>query len=989
MSHLPGYPVDANNARRWVDSQYQSFAVESGAALALPNDHLQAGAKVRIGNNGIMDGTFTLSPSRSSTPCPITINTPSPASNVVSGFTGTIGGVLDSSQVGSGAQFQVKAYVLTDIEYLQWTATVTSDYTFVSSGNGQAAKEWRLRVINVSSGNTEPWPYWSLDVINSDVYDNLFCQYWKVTDIPYLQKSIRATTSNVFTFDTTSGSTLFKVVDSADFQLGRWNTRTGLVRSYVLDATNSDWSGGIGAGFEERGYLYDNALAILAYAKRDTDTFDRIQASQIANALVRIQNPDGGFPFSQNHMSVTGADKYYRSGAIAWAAYALLKTYSIFSFGASLNASHDQAGVKAAGKSALDYLHTLIRPEYGTLSGGSGVYVSGVFSESAIIPWHSTEHNIDAWFAFRQGELVFDSTTYADARRGILGGLLQNHWYESEGRFWQGIGSDGVPDSQGALDVHTWGSILLDAHKAQGRIDSIWPRVDSNYSVVVSGTSGLKAYSSAEGYPGAVDALWAEGTFGEIYAKQLHGATSPTSLGDMINFQEASGAFAYSVNRADLTYEINSYESLASTAWFLLVAELDQFIWNEGIYDDAASDWFKNEIGKKVPLGANGSGIIRRLTMGSSDYSDRVVRWPSFKREVDNIKPISLTVPLANDDKALNYIFNNTTLLNQDVTLQMGLVDSDGNDELMDLFKGKIESSRMSGGQLSISLLDRFKGFTETILGDTTSGGALQFVNSDHLPGDLMWTMVTCYGGFDTTQSSANTDINYASFIDWKNIFIGDSILLNAKFTGQKMSDFMTKMGKVLDSSFIFENNKLKFYRGSIQVSSEFNNLDNSSIKKVEVRLDEKKIVNKFRASGGWSVDSNYYTINQTDVDSASQVTYGVRDDKLEDSVVWLSDEASALNLAERYVFKGRNPLLNYEIKSTLGALYYRIGDGLNFDDQQLDVASTTNFYVEGFGVDMDTGETIIKTRNMPQLPAFILDVDTYSVLDKDYNFLL
>jgi hypothetical protein len=976
------YSVEAGLARDWIETQYQSFDVDSGCTIDVIGTESEVlGTFARIGNAGNIIGTFSLQPPLPSTPITIEVDSPAPATVVVSGYTGVIGGKLNTSVVGSGAQFQVQGFILTDVEYLQWTASVASDYTFTGSANGQGG-EWILRCINVSSGSTEIQPYWDVEVAGFEIYDNMFSEYWKVTDIPYKQESKRLSTQDIWNHDTTSGSTFIKIVDSADVQFARWNTRTGLVRSYVLDSTNSDWSGGEGAGFEERGYVYDNALAILALAKPNTSTTQKIRASQIANALVRNQDSSGAWAFSQNHMSVLGADKYFRSGAIAWAAYACLKTWDVFSF-ATANTSADQVSVRSAGGLCLDYLLTLIRPEYGTLSGGSGTYTSGVFSESAVIPWHSTEHNIDAWYAFQLGAEIFDNNTYAEAANGIITGLLEHHWDSTEGRFWQGIGSDGIPDSQGALDVHTWGSILLKSHRSDDRIDSIWPRITSNYAVDFMGQRGYKPYSPLEGYPGAEDALWAEGTFGEIYAKQMHGKASVSSLGGMITFQESSGAFAYSINRSDLTYEINSYESLASTAWFLLVAEQDQFIWNESPFEESVDDWLREQLALKSPI------LNRVFTIGSSNYVDRVIKWPTFNRSVDKTKPVTLSIPLANDDKALNYIVNSDSLLNTDCTLSINAVDSYAVVHSLNLFKGTIESVSQSGGKLNVNLMDRFKGFGESIIGDTTSGGALQFVDSNHLPGDLLWTMITSYGGLDNTKSSTNPDINYKSFTNWANIFEGDNIRLNAKFTGQKMIDIMTKFSDLLDSSFTFENNKLRFYRGSVNVSSLFISVGDSNIIDITVSKDDKKIINKQLVSGGWSVDSSYYTVNVTEVDTVSQGSFGIRESKVEDNVLWFVDSASAKNLAERYIFKQKNPLLEYNIKGGLGSSVLLMGDGLHFSDSQLDVDSSTSFYIEGLKVDLDTGETVIKTRNMPQLDSFILDVDTYSVLDQDYNYLL
>jgi len=381
--------------------------------------------------------------------------------------------------------------------------------------------------------------------------------------------------------------------------------------------------------------------------------------------------------------------------------------------------------------------------------------------------------------------------------------------------------------------------------------------------------------------------------------------------------------------------------------------------------------------------------IQRKFTISGSDFSDRVIRWPTIKRDFDRPKPTSLTIPLANDDKALNTLINDLDLLTTDCILQIGLTHPTSGDEFIDLFKGTIASVSASNGKLNVSLLDRFKGFSETLIGDTSSDGAVSFTSSEYYPGDLLWTMVTCYGGLSGVESSTNPDIDYNSWTSWKDVFEEDTILMQANFTGQKMSDFMLKMSETLDSAFVFEDNKLRFYRLDATVNSLGISLGDRAITEVNVLLDDKKVVNRQKVSAAYDVSSSEFQARVVGVNSASQGTYNVRESSIEDSTVWLTNSASALNLTERLIYKDAFPYREYGIDTTFEAAVLCLGDGFRFNDLQLDVSSATDFMVSGNEINMDTGAVKLKTRALPALQPFILDVTTFQVLDKTYNFLL
>ncbi|KKL99597.1 hypothetical protein LCGC14_1812830 [marine sediment metagenome] len=78
------------------------------------------------------------------------------------------------------------------------------------------------------------------------------------------------------------------------------------------------------------------------------------------------------------------------------------------------------------------------------------------------------------------------------------------------------------------------------------------------------------------------------------------------------------------------------------------------------------SSFFLQQTGKKSPI------LERQLAIGDSDYSGRVIRWPSFRRKWNDIRPVSLTIGLANEDQALNFFRDDPTAGQVGVTIKAG-----------------------------------------------------------------------------------------------------------------------------------------------------------------------------------------------------------------------------------------------------------------------------------------------------------------------------
>jgi len=81
------------------------------------------------------------------------------------------------------------------------------------------------------------------------------------------------------------------------------------------------------------------------------------------------------------------------------------------------------------------------------------------------------------------------------------------------------------------------------------------------------------------------------------------------------------------------------------------------------------SSWFKAEAVKTRPQ------VRRRYTLGGSDYSERVLKWPSVARAWDDVRPLSINLDLANEDGELNLFHEEKSQLETRGTVEVGFAD--------------------------------------------------------------------------------------------------------------------------------------------------------------------------------------------------------------------------------------------------------------------------------------------------------------------------
>ena len=410
------------------------------------------------------------------------------------------------------------------------------------------AGSWALGLLDAHAAYAPTGAAWP----DAGVYAGWQVRAYVVTDTAYLVGTQPARSDNTFAFpDSRPGTKVFQLVDAATGHvLAEQAPDFGLLRSY--------------AG-ETRVYTYDQALAVITGLDVGADVH------RLVAGLRALQRSDGSFAESADVRNPAAAAPLTRTGIDAVATYALLRATQ-----ALAPTDPARAAVREAARTGVDWLLAQRRPD-GLVGAGTGDYrADGSLDPTAAPGWVSTEHNLDTWQALRLARTVLvggpadPDVTGAFAQLGDA--LVASLWDAGAGRFRQGLGPDGAPDTTDPLDVSSWGALFL---TASGHRDLAAQALahTAAFRSTRAGRSGYRAYYPQPAFPQAPANVWAEGTAGVALARAHTGDTAGAAadVAQLADLQQTDGALPYAVADDDST-AMSSVPSVAATAWFVLVS---------------------------------------------------------------------------------------------------------------------------------------------------------------------------------------------------------------------------------------------------------------------------------------------------------------------------------------------------------------------------------------------------------------------------------
>ncbi|HKI99956.1 MAG TPA: hypothetical protein VKB51_15885 [bacterium] len=350
---------------------------------------------------------------------------------------------------------------------------------------------------------------------------------------------------------------------------------------------------------------------------------------------------------------------------------------------------------------------------------------------------------------------------------------------------------------------------------------------------------------------------------------------------------------------------------------------------------------------------------LRRFTLGGSDYSDAVLRWPTLRFRADTIDLGTTTLQLTNIGRAFQAVVDCPALLTTSVELALGYAHPDSGPEYLSLFLGVPSHAAFERGgtELRLQLQGRTRRLSDVSLGTATQSAGLDFTGSASHPADLAWTLITCHGGFSTLTSESNPDIDYAGWRAWQDADAVRDVRVQAYLTGERIYQVLDTLA-LMDSRVIsFENGRLRFRDAVQPFGAAPPAFPPETVLEASLALDPARLVTRFFVEAAYDPTKGAFTAQYSKVHSAAEATFGEHSARFSSRGVWFAGGADARYLAEDRVRFGHALLPLLQVRTPLaGGLQQGVGEVVAWSDSYFGIAAQP-FRVLEQAVDLQTGE--------------------------------
>lgn len=385
------------------------------------------------------------------------------------------------------------------------------------------------------------------------------------------------------------------------------------------------------------------------------------------------------------------------------------------------------------------------------------------------------------------------------------------------------------------------------------------------------------------------------------------------------------------------------------------------------------------------------SSIIKRFTFNGSDVSARVTEYAEVSHNAVDFIAGDFVLELENASQTFNPMLFNKQQFYKAGTFEYGFATATGSEDLIQLYGGVLTKMAFGKGAVRLHFQDKLTRLKERYIG--TDKTPVAYTSSNYNPADLAWYLVTSYGGLSVVASTSNPDIDYQTWVDWKAVFTGDSVVVQAHFKGEDVAVALEKIARLTDSTIFDEgDNALDFARWSAITSYYHTVTDSHMLDSPEIEISGDEMINKVDVLIGFDPITTSWTGTITRQNTPSVNSYGEHKEVYDDTNVWFVNSVAAINQADRITFRRKEPNLRAKIRTPLAYLDAVVGDMVyltsrvhSFDAKLMTLAA--------YSIDVDNHTMVLEVdegfgRSPGKMAGFILDDDYYGLLDQSYNAL-
>ena len=332
----------------------------------------------------------------------------------------------------------------------------------------------------------------------------------------------------------------------------------------------------------------------------------------------------------------------------------------------------------------------------------------------------------------------------------------------------------------------------------------------------------------------------------------------------------------------------------------------------------------------------NPRSIVKQFTFNDSVFSDRVTRFPAISKAYADVVGKPFTITLENASQIMNDVIQNRTNFRSSGELSFGYQFNPSHVDFGCVGKGFLINANYNNSTVRLNFKNQMDILSQVFVStDTTSQQGASFINSNWNPADLTFDILTTnsYGaGLDSTTDASNANIDYESWVQWKNTFGSESIVVQGFFPyGTNYVQALQGIAEITDSAIYVEaNNKVYFRRNLVGTNSFSAVVSGSDIISFEAKGDAYDMCNRYSVPISFSVQSNAVIGPASTVtrdNTASINSYNVIRKQPTSNLIWYVDTAGAANLGDRIVFRRKEPEVALTVKTPLKYMQQQLGD--------------------------------------------------------------
>jgi hypothetical protein len=366
------------------------------------------------------------------------------------------------------------------------------------------------------------------------------------------------------------------------------------------------------------------------------------------------------------------------------------------------------------------------------------------------------------------------------------------------------------------------------------------------------------------------------------------------------------------------------------------------------------------------------------FTLGSSDFSSRVDKWPTLKKTINDLRPVNPRITLMNQDGDLNFFIDDVSKIANagsiiSGTLDLGFTHPTSGDEVIRIYTGQLDDITFNKDKVTILLKDKLHALSERTVG---TADAPTSYTAD-IPSDIAWNLLTVHGGLNSLVTSANPDIFWPSFQAWAKVFSSQSITTAAQYEGVTVREAIERLANYTRSTVWVDGLGRINFDKFITTSSLDIVLSEDELINLQVAVSVARLKNKHAIFASYNVDDSNWGIVVSDVFSSSVDSYGTREVIIKDETIWFVDSFSALSDARRENIRLSDAPKGFGLEMGLDAVWRDISESVRLVSSFYNITSATAFRMTELNINMHNAHMDAKLDTSFNLPAFILDVST------------